>query len=234
MKNATTIRRTIGGVALILAPLFNWAAALLTTLSTETEAAETLDQVAAHQTRETLAALSDTFATVFYIGVALTFVHLLTPRAPRWAHISGAMMLAGLAGFAGMHAFEVVQVEMAKSADREAMIALWDAIQNSALVLFVALFIFGMLLGALLMSIGLFATRSVPRVLAALIWVFIAWDAGLSIAGIETQVANVIDPHMVIFIAFAAMGVLVLRMADEAWERGEPLTWPARAARSPA
>jgi hypothetical protein len=234
MSNSTTIRRTIGVVALILAPFFNWMAALLTTLSTETKAAETLDEIAADTTRETLGALSDAVGVVFFIPAVLTMVHLLKPRAPRWAHITGAMFLAGLVGFAGMHAFEVIQVEMAKSPDREAMIALWDKIQDSALVFFVALFLLGQVLAFLFMSIGLFLTRSIPRFLVLFTWVFLVWDVGLNISGVDPQIANIIDPHMVGFIGSAITGYLVLRMGDDAWERGDALTWPPAPAAAPA
>ena len=63
---------------------------------------------------------------------------------------------------------------------------------------------------------------------------------GLGIAGVDAQIAGIIDPHMAGFLGLAALGLLVLRQPDEVWERGDPLTLdgtvaaPVAAAASPA
>jgi hypothetical protein len=234
--NTATYRRCIGGVALILGPFFNCAAALLSPIGDETSAADQLDAVARHADRAMLSGISDLLAAVFFIPAALAVVHILAPRAPRWAHVAGSMNIAGAVGFAGIAVLSMVQAEMVRGgADRAEMVALYERLNESAgVAVLAALFLLLMVPGVLLWSIGLFLTRSAPRWVPAFIWVFLAWDVGLGIAGVDPQIAGIIDPHIAGFVGSAILGILVIRQGDEEWLEGHPVSWSSPTASLPA
>jgi hypothetical protein len=183
MAPTVAIRRRLGGGALVLSALFNWAAALVEPRSTETKAADVLATIAAHTDRVLASSVLDMIGTVLFLPAVLTIVHLLTPRAPKLAHIGGAMAIAGLFGFMGMHVLDAALVELVKGgADREQMAALYDRFQNNpGIGLAVGMFLVGQVFGFLILSIGLFRTRSLPRWIPPLTWVFLLWDVGCGV-----------------------------------------------------
>jgi hypothetical protein len=76
-------------------------------------------------------------------------------------------------------------------------------------------FLIGMVIGTMLLAIGLWRARTVPRPATALILAFVVIDSIGAAGGI--LLINVVA-HTLLIIGSAWIGVKILRMGDNAWQ----------------
>jgi len=148
------------------------------------------------------------------LGVA----HLVKGRRPTLAFIGAALVIVGTLCLAVVEGVQLVQHQMIHpAADREQMVALLQRLEAGIGVKVVFLVMnLGLFLGWVTFSSGLFGTRLVPRAVPASVLASLI----LNLVGLE------ILARVVFLIGLAWLGVVVLKMRDEAWldsERDEGL-----------
>ncbi|MGH3066768.1 MAG: hypothetical protein ACRDOF_10785 [Gaiellaceae bacterium] len=164
-----TFRRTITGAAMIAAPLVFVLAELLHARF-QTDPAKQLDAIAANTGRWYAAHMLVLAALVLALPAFVGVLHLLEAHRPRLASVGLVAIAPGAFTLTALVGMELVAWQMAQPArDRTEMIALWE---NTAENTGIAPLILGALLfpiAWLLVGVGLYVTRAVPRWSAALI-----------------------------------------------------------------
>ncbi len=131
------------------------------------------------------------------------------------AHVGGALAFAGIVGWSGTTALGLAELEMAKGAERAAMVALVDRIQSSVgAALFLAMFLLGMFIGLIVLAVGLWRAGVAPRWVPLLVVAAVVLD----VVGSTEQVAVAVV-WVLLSLALGWVGATVLRLSDDEWER---------------
>lgn len=216
LSNATKFRRTVAGLCLILGPLFLLISNLL-----QTRAPATLDEHL-NAIAENAVANEISFGFALYgftlmIPATIGIIHLLRYRSVALGHIGGTLLIVGMVSFAFVAGTEsILYIAGADSSmDRNALLSINDRIGISVVYNIINLTeVFGYLFGTILLAIGLFREKVVPRLYPILL------ITGIIIRFTLTSFyAGVVLSDLLYFIAFAAVGILILRQSDEEWER---------------
>lgn len=214
MRNTAAFRRTAGAVALV-------AAALLMVVSVVFAPdfpAGFADRLAAVDEGGTSAAVSAvTFALAqlpFLIGV-LAIGHLLRDGAPVLSNVGTSLAVLGGFGHCVFGGISMAMLAMAADAPNRAIHAdLLERIESGPAVVFMAMGLIGTVLGILLLAIGLFRARVVPRWVPILLWAFLAVEfAGGALSEWASSVSVVIY-----LIALTAIAVAVWSSPISRWE----------------
>lgn len=205
----TALRRVGSGMAMIVAPLLLVASSALgPPHSASEQLADELPHIAANPDRFLAFVLFSLAAQAFLAPAVIGIAHLLRGRRPLLALIGMAVTMLGIFSYAVVHGVQLVQHQMAQASDQEQMTALlWRLQAGIGLKVVFLVFILGLLLGWVILSIGMFATPLVPKaapvsVLASLI---------LNVATLE-----LLSRFFFLF-GLAWLGVAVLTMPDEVW-----------------
>ncbi len=143
------------------------------------------------------------------IPAVLGVAHLVKGRRPTLALIGAALVIVGILCLAVVEGVQLVQHQMINpAADREQMVALLQRLEAGigVKVVFLAMTL-GLLLGWVTLSVGLLGTRLVPKAVPASVLASLV----LNFAGLD------ILSRVVLLIGLAWLGVVVLKMRDEAW-----------------
>ena len=215
MSSASAFRRTVVGLCLVLGPLLLLVATFVIPDEGEEEAEEYLATIADETGR------AEAGAILFYLGFVLLtvgifgIIHLLRNRAVVLGHIGGVLAVVGAISFAALVATTFYDIALAESPDREAAVAIYDSLEDTAgffVVLIPALI--GTALGLLLLAIGLWRARIAP------VWVPIVVLAGLVLVSIGTDLVPVAIGNALLLAALGYVGAKVLGMGNDEWERG--------------
>lgn len=100
--------------------------------------------------------------------------HLLRDRAPVLSNVGTTLAVVGGFGHSVYAGVTMVQLEMAADApNRAAHVQILEQIESGPTVVFMAMGLLGTVFGILLLSIGLFRSRVVPRWVPATLWAFL-------------------------------------------------------------
>jgi hypothetical protein len=212
------LARLTAGASLVLAGLSNGLSQYLTAALTDANDGETfsdqirwgVDHPVVHQTEQALLLASSLLLPIGVLGLA----QVSRWRAPRITAVATALALWGLWGFhtvialgyaAGSIAPGVIGVDPA--------VALNDGFGgHSGSVAFALLpHLVGSFLGLLLLVLACWRARSCPRTPLVLLSAFLIWDFMLPAYG-------ALEPHLLLFVALAWLGVHMVLMGDEAWQ----------------
>jgi hypothetical protein len=106
---------------------------------------------------------------VVYLGIA----HLLRHHTPRLAVASCILGFLATFGEAVMGGTALVYLTMASQGDnREVFAGIWEQMESSPVMVLALLGFGGTVLTLILLSVGLFRSRIVPRWVPALVWAF--------------------------------------------------------------
>ena len=216
LSNATKFRRTVAGLCLILAPLFLLISNLLQTRS-PVSTLDLLDAIAENAVANEVSFGFALYGFTLMIPAAVGIVHLLRHRSVALGHIGGTLLIAGMVSFAFIADTEsILYIAGADpNLDRDALLAINDRIGISVVYNLINLTeVFGYVFGTILLAIGLFRARVVPRLYPILLIAGIILRTTLA-----SFYAGVIFSDTLYSIAFAAIGIFVLRQSDEEWER---------------
>jgi hypothetical protein len=214
MKNTAAFRRTAGAVALV-------AAALLMVVSIVLEPefpGGFADRLAAVDEGGTSAAVSAvTFALAqlpFIIGV-LAIGHLLRDRAPMLSNVGTSLAVLGGFGHSVFGGISMAMLAMAADAPNRAVHAdLLEQIESGPAVVFMAMGLLGTVFGILLLGIGLFRARVVPRWVPILLWAFLVVEfAGTALSEWASSVSGVLY-----LVALTSTAVAIWRSPISSWE----------------
>lgn len=182
-------------VSLVAAPALLFLAFVLHPDEVRTDKAEQLAVVAATSTRFYWAHLIALAALALFVPATLGLVRVLHMRSTRLAHIGAFAAFVGIPAVTISVTMAIVEWMMATQprGDRAAMAALLTRLNEDAGVV-LPFFLPGSLLlvGLVLFGIGLYRTRVVPRMAAALVIVGpVAWQIGFVVGGERAIVAGV-------------------------------------------
>lgn len=214
MKNSAAFRRMAGAVALIAAPLLMLVSVVLAPKFPGGFA----DRLAAVDEGGTSAAVSAvTFALAqlpFIIGV-LAIGHLLRDRAPILSNVGTSVAVLGGFGHSVFGGISLAILAMAADAPNRAIhAALLEQIESGPAAVFMAMGLLGTVLGILLLGIGLFRARVVPRWVPILLWAFLAVEfAGSALSEWASSVSGVLY-----LVALTAIAAAVWRSPISSWE----------------
>lgn len=216
LSNATKFRRTVAGLCLILAPLFLLISNLLQTRS-PISTLDLLDAIAENAVANEVSFGFALYGFTLMIPAAAGIIHILWHHSVALGHIGGTLLIAGMVSFAFIAGTEsILYIAGADpSLDRDAILAINNRIGISVVYNLINLTeVFGYVFGTILLAIGLFQARVVPRLYPILLIAGILLRTTLA-----SFYAGVIFSDTLYSIAFASIGTFVLRQSDEEWER---------------
>jgi hypothetical protein len=217
--DANNFRRTLAGLCLITAPLALGAADLIR-ISVEGDAQGTRDQfdhIAASPGVWQVATVLNMLGIVLFVPAVLGLLHLLHHRGAVLGHIGGGLLLIGLLGFAAHNAgyYGTLGAVSAPGIDQEQMIRFWQAAETvPGNLVSLLMFLIGYVLGMVLLGVGLFWARVVPRWTAALIVLYVV---GFLFA--EESLLLALISWMLLFVGLGTIGFMLLRQSDADWAK---------------
>lgn len=230
MSDPAGYRRTAAALALVASPVLAVGSRFLYQPKGGNDPAVLLAALHQAHGRALVSGLLFTLQTLPFMIAALGIGHLLRERAPRLSSIGATVAVLG--GFADAVAstFTLAYAQLAQDvAHRDAYVAV---IKQTTKIegLFGIVGALGTVIGLLLLSIGLFRSRTGPRWVAPLIWVFIVLEfAGSGIAP-SIGLASV----TVLLIAYWALALTVWQSPRDSWATlaPSPLAEPSYTAAS--
>ncbi len=219
LSDSRNFSRTLAGIGLIAGPLAFVIVSLLDPAWSD-DAAEYLEEVAANEGRYIASGILWTLGSLLFIAGTLGLMKLLRGRGVTLGQVGAGLITVGLIGLTAVLAFNTLDVEMARSVNREAMTALSESLEDSPVLMayFFGFFLGGIVLGSLLLAIALFRRHIVP------IWSPILLILSLVIAfvGGEEQLLSALS-FVVLLIALLPLALRIFAVSDDAWQRWEPL-----------
>ena len=186
--------------------------------------------VAAHHKAHWIAGLLMMLGAMALLGSVIGAAHLVRPRMPALANVAGPIAAVGSMAMVGWAVITMgVDPALGRSPDRAAMVRLYHDANNSADLAPNIILMFLLLLGVIALSVGLYRTRAVPRVLAVCL--------GLSMVALfafNGGAGNLVASGLFV-IGSGGIGVTVLGRSDEEWETGVmPAREPSASPEAPA
>jgi hypothetical protein len=200
---------------MVVAPLVLLAAAVIHPASDMNEAAQVAtiaDNLDAWYVAHLLALVS----IVLMVPALLGLMHMLRERQVALGHVGGGLAMLGLLAFTGIVGMELVMWQMAGAGDTREAVALLERLNETAGIVIPFLLVsFGFALGMACLAVGLLRARAVQSWMA----VFVAIGSlafGFGVATAMNWLTIVAAAFLVV--GLGAIGRMVLRETDEAWE----------------
>ncbi len=143
-------------------------------------------------------------------------MHMLREREVAFGHVGGGLAMLGLLAFAGIVGMELVIWQMAAGGSTREAVALLERLNSTAgIVIPFVIVSFGFTLGLACLAVGLYRARAVQS------WMAISTAAGAILFGFAVGTAMnwlAIVAAAFLVVGLGAIGRMVLRETDEAWE----------------
>ena len=215
LSDAHHFRKIVAGACMVVAPLVLLVAMVIhpaSDMNEATQVATIADNLDAWYVAHLLAFVS----IVLVVPAVLGLMHMLRERQVALGHVGGGLALLGLLAFTGLVAMELVLWQMAAAGNTAETIALLERLNETAgIVIPFVVLSFGFALGMAVLAVGLYRARAVQSWMA----VFVAVGAilfGFAVATAMNWLAIVAAAFLVV--GLGAIGQVVLRETDEAWE----------------
>jgi hypothetical protein len=215
LKDSHHFRKMVAGVCMVLAPALILVAEVVHP-ERHSDAGEQLAVIAANQDAWYAAHLVAIAGIVLLLPAVLGLMHMLREREPMWGALGGGLGMLGVVATSMIIAIEGFVGWQAGAQNSTEMVALFDAMQESAGIV-VPVFVMGLALnlGVIALAFGMFRARAIhPWMAAALMLAAI----GFGIAGFGAIGWLGIVSAAVLFVALGSVGRMVLRESDEDWE----------------
>lgn len=216
---ADNFRRTLAGLALLVAPLAMMVSEVIYSRSfSQASDQRFFDAVAENSWLWTFATLLGLLAAVLFVPAVVGMVHLTTERGVVLAHVGGALAAIGAVGYACHQMLFIVMGEMARFEDRRAVISVSQHLDESVIigVIVMLMFLASLSLGLLLLTIGLYRAGFAP------VWVLVC--IFLSILPAFMPVDSDYPAYaafVLLALGLGAVGVKVLATSDTDWRKGQ-------------
>ncbi|HJX43620.1 MAG TPA: hypothetical protein VJ352_08070 [Geodermatophilus sp.] len=205
------VGRRLAVTGLVVGSVLNTAeAALLQFLPERPEAVvDQLALVGEHAGVFTTRLVTGTLAIPFMAIAFLAAAGLLATRMRRTAYAAGALLLAGMWGFVGIHLMGYLQLPASQAGDLDAAAALLYAAEAHPvfLALFLAPFLLGTTLGMVTLTVGMLRSGVVARWIPAAWLVFIVLDFSVGAVG-------PVDPHWLWLAGALGLALHIARAGD--------------------
>jgi hypothetical protein len=213
MREGSGAIRLGSGVSMIVSPLLWFASSVLGPgHEASRHLADMLPPIAADPNRFLVSVLLGLVSLAVLLPASLGLAHLLRQRMPVLALSGAAFVLIGVLSLAAVQGVQLVQQQMVDvTADKEQMIALLHRLESGIGLKVIFAGSFGLFLGWIILSAGLFLTRLVPRAIPVLILA----SLGLNLFGLERV------SRLLFLLGLGWLGLAIM-VRQEIWE-------PARA-----
>lgn len=215
LSDAHHSRKMLAGACMVVAPFVLLVAMVIhptSDMDEATQVATIADNLDAWYVAHLLAFV----AIMLMVPALLGLMHMLRERQVALGHVGGGLALVGLLAFTGLVAMELVLWQMAGAGNTAETVALLERLNETAgIVIPFVLLSFGFALGVACLAVGLYRARAVQSWMA----VFVAVGAilfGFAVATAMNWLAIVAAAFLVV--GLGAIGRMVLRETDEAWE----------------
>ena len=215
LSDAHHSRKMVAGACMVVAPFVLLVAMVIhpaSDMDEATQVATIADNLDAWYVAHLLAFVS----IVLVVPAVLGLMHMLRERQVALGHVGGGLAILGLLALTGLVAMELVLWQMAGAGNTAETVALLERLNETAgIVIPFVLLSFGFSLGMATLAVGLYRARAVQSWMA----VFVAVGAilfGFAVATAMNWLAIVAAAFLVV--GLGAIGRMVLRETDEAWE----------------
>jgi hypothetical protein len=215
LSDAHHSRKMVAGACMVVAPFVLLVAMVVhpaSDMDEATQVATIADNLDAWYVAHLLAFVS----IVLVVPAVLGLMHMLRERQVALGHVGGGLAVLGLLALTGLVAMELVLWQMAGAGNTAETVALLERLNETAgIVIPFVLLSFGFSLGMATLAVGLYRARAVQSWMA----VFVAAGAilfGFAVATAMNWLAIVAAAFLVV--GLGAIGRMVLRETDEAWE----------------
>jgi hypothetical protein len=153
---------------LVAAPLVAVLARLVGTPWLE-EPDEYLTEISRHAGASDLGAELALLSALLFIPAALTLAAIVGESRRRLAQVGGALTVVGAVGLAAVATASVIAGQMARVGERDAMVELWDRVLAEPPMQVFPLLLAAGAIGSIVLAVGLYRSRAVPRPAAVLV-----------------------------------------------------------------
>jgi hypothetical protein len=215
LSDAHHFRKMVAGACMVAAPLVLLVAMVIhpaSDMDEATQVATIADNLDAWYVAHLLALVS----IALTVPVVLGLMHMLREREVAFGHAGGGLAMLGLLALAGLVGMELVMWQMVAGGSTREAVALLERLNETAgIVIPFVLVSFGFALGMACLAIGLYRARAVQS------WMAISVAAGAILLGVAFGAALnwlAIVAAAFLVVGLGAIGRMVLRETDEAWE----------------
>ena len=214
MKNTAAFRRMAGAVALVATALLMVVSVVLAP-EFPRGFTDRLTAVDEGGTSAAVSAVTFALAQLPFIVGALAIGHLVRDRAPVLSNVGTSLAVLGGFGHSVFGGISMAMLAMAADAPNRAVHAdLLEQIESGPAAVFMAMGLLGTVSGLLLLGLGLFRTRMVPRWVPIMLWAFLAVEfAGSALSEWASLVSG-----LLYLVALAGIAVAVWRSPISSWE----------------
>jgi hypothetical protein len=216
INDPRNFRRTVAGLCLIAGPLVDLIGGLVTPWEERETTAAYLQAMGENPIRGQISAL------LLYVGALLTavgifgIIHLLRHRAVVLGHVAGVFAVWGYVTLPGLLVTDFYDLSLAQWSNRQDAIAISDGVGRYVgfFIMFIPAVVLG-LLGVVLLGVALWRARFAP------VWVpgFLLGAVAMAFFGPHGVVSFAIGSALSLA-ALGYVGLKILRMPDDEWERG--------------
>ena len=216
LNDAHHFRKTVAGLAMVLAPLLFLASAIVSA-SSDDDAAAMLAATAEHPDRFYISTVLAIAGTVLLLPAVLGLMHMLRERQAALGHLGGGLALLGTLFLMLFSGVELMRWQMVRGgADRAEMVALLDRWMDTTGTAILYGFALALTLGLLALALGLYRARAVHWSTAgALALGAIVLTVAFALVSVS---AWFIVAAAILVVPFATIGRMVLLETDEDWE----------------
>ena len=215
LSDAHHSRKMVAGACMVVAPFVLLVAMVIhpaSDMDEATQVATIADNLDAWYVAHLLAFVS----IVLVVPAVLGLMHMQRERQVALGHVGGGLAILGLLALTGLVAMELVLWQMAGAGNTAETVALLERLNETAgIVIPFVLLSFGFSLGMATLAVGLYRARAVQSWMAVLVAVG-AILFGFAVATAMNWLAIVAAAFLVV--GLGAIGRMVLRETDEAWE----------------
>ena len=215
LSDAHHFRKMVAGACMVVAPIVLLVAMVIhpaSNMDEATQVATIADNLDAWYVAHLLALIS----IALTVPVVLGLMHMLREREVAFGHVGGGLAMLGLLAFAGVVGMELVMWQMVAGGSTREAVALLERLNETAGILIPFVLVsFGLTLGLVCLAFGLYRARAVQS------WMAISVATGAILLGVAFGAALnwlAIVAAAFLVVGLGAIGRMVLRETDEAWE----------------
>jgi hypothetical protein len=215
LSDAHHFRKMVAGACMVVAPLVLLVAMVIHPASDMDEATQ-VATIANNLDAWYVAHLLALVSIALMVPAVLGLMHMLREREVAFGHVGGGLAMLGLLAFAGIIGMELVLWQMVAGGSTREAVALLERLNETAgIVIPFVVMSFGFSLGLACLAIGLYRARVVQS------WMAVSVAVGAVLLGIAFATAMnwlAIVAAAFLVVGLGAIGRMVLRETDEAWE----------------
>jgi hypothetical protein len=215
LSDAHHSRKMLAGACMVLAPVVLLVATVIHPASDMDEAAQ-VATIAANLDAWYLAHLLALVAVVVTVPALLGLMHMLRERQVALGHVGGGLAMIGLLAYVGIIGIELAMWQMVAGGSTAEAVGLLERLNETAgIVIPFGVASLGFAIGMAILGVGLYRARAVQS------WMALSVGIGALVFGIAVVAALnwlAIVGAAFLVVGLGAIGRMVLRETDEAWE----------------